>query len=182
MDAIPYAYLLFFGWSSFTSVIILSLVFSIICESLVDLKAEAEEEQMIKDTEVVESHLPLANLILQQADITRSQQDMEMVINSLLLRLPSKPSTNIWSSQRMCLMRWSCIISSTQIGSKLKSIWFLTSVYCRRKHEYCPEDRAAKLTLQMSCTVLVAKCKQGLSYAWCDEFGSHHPLCIYMSF
>ena len=95
MDAIPYAYLLFFGWSSFTSVIILSLVFSIVCESLVDLKTEAEEEQMIKDTEVVESHLPLANLILQQADITRSQQDMEMVINSLLLRLPSKPSTNI---------------------------------------------------------------------------------------
>jgi uncharacterized membrane protein (DUF106 family) len=96
MDAIPYAYILFFAFVTLTSFIILSLIFAIICESLVDLKADAEVKEMIEDTEDDESRIPLAVLILQQADITRSQQDMEMVINSLLLRLPTMlpPSTN----------------------------------------------------------------------------------------
>jgi len=86
MDKYYYSYLLFFGWVTLTSVIVINIIMGIICESLVELKAGLEEAE--EQEEAGKSTVPLESLIRQQADITRMQVEMEMAINSLILRLP----------------------------------------------------------------------------------------------
>lgn len=85
MDAQYYSYILFFTWISLTSIIILNLIVAIICESLLEIKEEKEEEN--NSSEAFRSKIELGSLLRQQEDISRAQADMEIAINALMLRM-----------------------------------------------------------------------------------------------
>jgi voltage-gated sodium channel len=101
MDASPYSYLLFFFWVSLTSIIILNLIIAIICESLILLKDDLTESEEAGASAAFKQQVPIDYLLKQQRDIDRAQGEMEVAINSLMLRITASKASAVSSRNAM---------------------------------------------------------------------------------
>jgi hypothetical protein len=101
MDASPYSYLLFFFWVSLTSIIILNLIIAIICESLIYLKDNLNESEEADASAAFKLQVPIDHMRKQQRQIEQSQHEMEVAINSLMLRITASKASDISSRNTM---------------------------------------------------------------------------------
>lgn len=87
-EARPWSWLCFYSFAIIAAFVILNLFVAVVCEALVELRAEDKEEEELKANDENLEAAPVEDMIEQQTDILRAQLELERTMNKLMALVP----------------------------------------------------------------------------------------------